>query len=146
MNETFAVNASTGASTHYTGYDFTGFCRGHDGRYYGIKADGLYLLDGKADATIDYGDLAFGTPAEKLLSGAFFEGLSDSYMSIGLTAESDEYWYDARSFSDTPNAHRFDTGRGLKANYFGVKMKNTEGEYFEIDAVELAVVKTQRRI
>lgn len=146
MSETFAVNASTGASTHYTGYDFTGFCRGHDGRYYGIKADGLYLLDGKADAMIDFGDLDFGTSAEKRIAAAYGSYASPEPMNLHITEGEDTYDYPGRGVSETIEPHRFDTGKGLRSNYFGVAASNTDGAYFELDAVELAVVATSRRI
>lgn len=144
--ETFAINATTGASTHYTGYDFTAMCRGHDGRYYGIKADGLYLLNGPANSVVDFGDINFGTSAEKKLATAYATYKSDARMNMSITAMGETYEYPARSLSDVLNTERFDIGKGLRANHFGVGMSNTDGEYFELESAELAVVATTRRI
>lgn len=143
---TFSVNAETGASTQYTGYSFDSFCRGHDGKYYGIKADGIYLLEGQADSEVDFGDLNFGTTAEKRLLTSYTSGESDDLLNLHVTDERDTYEYPARQINEGNNTVRFDVGKGLKANYFGIKITNTDGADFAIDAVEIAAVATSRRI
>ena len=143
---TFSINAETGASTQYTGYGFDSFCRGHDGKYYGIKADGIYLLEGTVESAIDFGDLNFGSTAEKRILTAYVSGSSDDLLNLHITDENDTYEYPARQIGEGNNTVRFDVGKGLKANYFGVKLTNTDGADFAIDAVEIAAVATSRRI
>lgn len=141
---TYAVNEN-GATTRYTGYDFESFCH-FNGKYYGIKADGLYLLDGTADAFVDLGDLDFGTSLEKRVTNAYVGGASDAQLELTITQRGTEYTYPARSYDSETNVQRFDTGKGLRANYFGVKVSNVEQSPFTIDAVEVAAVATSRRI
>jgi len=149
---TLCTNIKTGAATEYTNYGFDSFCSGHDGRYYGIKNGGLYLLDGdtddgaKVDSVIDYGDLDFGASELKQITAAYAQVASGDLMELRLTQEGVEYEYTARSYSEEIQAQRFDTGRGLRANFFGVKVANTEGCDFTLDSVELAAVATSRRI
>ncbi|OHD21345.1 MAG: hypothetical protein A2Y38_16555 [Spirochaetes bacterium GWB1_59_5] len=143
---TYAVNAETGASTRYADYGFDSFCKGPDGKYYGIKADGLYLLEGTADAVIDFGDLDFGTSAHKALAAAYVSGSSAAPLVMTITQGGDSYEYPAKTCSDTIDTHRFDTAKGLKSNYFGVKIGNQDGGDFTIDAAELVPVQLSRRI
>lgn len=149
---TLCTNAKTGAATEYTNYGFESFCRGHDGRYYGIKAGGLYLLDGDTDdgtsidSVIDYGDIDFGASTLKSVAAAYANVSSSDKMELRITQEGVEYEYAARSCSEEIQAQRFDTGKGLRANFFGVKIANTEGCDFTLDSVELAAVETSRRI
>lgn len=149
---TLCTNIKTGAATEYTNYGFDSFCIGHDGRYYGIKASGLYLLDGDADdgasidSVIDYGDIDFGTSALKIVAAAYANVASGDQMEIRITQEGVEYEYHARSCSEEIQTQRFDTGRGLRANFFGVKVANASGCDFTLDSVELAAVETSRRI
>lgn len=149
---TLCTNIKTGAATEYSGYGFESFCRAHDGRYYGINEGGLYLLDGETDdgveisAVIDYGDIDFRASALKSLAAAYAQAASEERMELRITQNGDEYEYLARSYSEEMQAQRFDTGKGLRANFFGVKIANTEGCDFTLDSVELAVVATSRRI
>jgi hypothetical protein len=143
---TYAVNAETGASTRYTDYGFDSFCKGPDGKYYGIKADGLYLLEGTAESVIDFGDLDFGTSAEKAVQAAYISGASADPLVMTITQDDEDYEYPARSCSDKIKTHRVDTGLGLQANYIGVKVGNQDGSDFTIDAVELAAVALSGRI
>ena len=149
---TLCTNLKTGAATEYTNYAFDSFCRAHDGKYYGIKSDGLYLLEGvddsgsNIDSVIDYGDLDFGTDALKHVTNTYANVSSSDKMELRITQSGNEYSYLARSYSDDVQTHRFDCGRGLRANLFGIKIANTEGCDFTLDSVEISVVKTKRRV
>ena len=143
---TYAVN-SNGATTRYANYGFDSFCRGTDGKYYGIKADGLYLLEGAVDAEVDFGDLDFGTSALKGMTNAYISGQSDNKMRITVTEGSKSYTYVARDYDDANKTQRVDFGKGLRSNYFGIKLhNNADGSDFTIDAVEIAAVPKTRRI
>ena len=141
---TYAVNEN-GATTRYTGYDFDSFCH-FNGKYYGIKADGLYLLDGTANATVELGDMDFGTSLEKHRASAYVGCASDAPMELTITQRGTDYTYPTRSYDDATNVQRFDVGKGLRANYFGVRVSNVDQSPFTIDAVEVAAVATSRRI
>lgn len=139
---TYAINTVTGASTKYTGYDFNSMFKGHDGRYYGVKADGIYLLEGKSDAEVDFGDLDFGTSQHKGLAAAYVSGRMDDHMTLKVCG----YEYPTRSYDPEPNTQRFDVSKGFRENYFPISLANTEGADFTIDSLEITAVASQRRI
>ena len=143
---TFCINKITGASTRFTGYDFNSMFRGTDGKYYGVKADGIYLLEGEAEASVDFGDINFGTSLEKRLMSAYAGCQSEQPLVLEVTQCEETYDYPARSASDCLNVVRFDLGRGLRANYYGIAIKNQDGTDFTIDSVELTALPTTRRI
>lgn len=140
---TLSVQLDTAAATRYSDYGFDSFCKGPDGRYYGIKTDGLYLLEGDVEGTVDFGDLNFGTTAMKALQPAYVSASSPEPLTLIVTDESGEYEYQARTSSETVDTHRFDTGKGLKANYFTLKLRGTG---FAVDALEVAAIPLSRRI
>lgn len=140
---TLSVQLDTSAATRYSNYGFDSFCRGPDGRYYGIKADGLYLLEGEVEGEVDFGDLNFGTTGQKGLQTAYVSASSPEPLTLLVTDESGEYEYSARTSSETVDTHRFDTGRGLRANYFTLKLRGTG---FAVDALEVAAILFSRRI
>jgi len=143
---TYAVNAETGASTRYLGYGFDSFCKGIDGKHYGIKSDGLYLLEGDADAEIDFGDLDFGTSGLKAIRTAYASGGISDALELVIGEGGNEWSYTSRGYDSRLSCHRFDTGMGLRSNYFSVKLKNIGGSYFTLDALELAALPLARRI
>jgi hypothetical protein len=149
---TYAINVMTGASTRYDNFGFDSFCRAEDGKYYGIRADGIYRLEGAddagvpIDADIDFGHLDFGTSAEKRIATAYAGVASDEVMELRIQVGDETYDYPARSSSETLQQQRFDVGKGLKSNYFDVSIHNTDGGDFEMDSIEIAAVSTSRRI
>lgn len=142
---TYAVNQN-GATTRYGNYGFDSFCKGPDGRYYGIKADGLYLLEGTTDSTIDFGDLNFGTSALKAILPPYVACGSDDKLMLTVTQNEVDYDYLSRGYDATMKVQRFDVGKGLRSNYFGVKLSNIDGSDFTIDAVEVPAKPLSRRI
>lgn len=145
---TFAINMTNGASTRYSDYAFDSFCQGPDGKYYGIKADGLYLLEGEfnGDASIGLGNIDFGSRTLKFLPAAYVQASSDDVLELVVSGGGDEYEYPARSSSDTLKTHRFDLGKGLRENYFELTLRNTNGSKFDIDNFEIPEVKSKRSI
>jgi hypothetical protein len=116
---------------------------------YGTQTDGLYLLDGESDTiewSCDFGRLNFGTEEMKRLPAVYIgaESLNKIVLTVGLPDET-EWEYEARSFSDTLKIHRFDTGRGLRANWFNLSLPTQTGGA-TIASLSFADVQTNRRI
>ena len=144
---TYAINLATGASTRYDNYDFDSFCCGQDGKYYGIKADGIYLLEGDVDATIDLGEMDFGTSLQKRLVNAYVSASCAAPLQMSVQAGGGAaYNYQARTSSDPMKTHRIDFGKGLKANYFSITITNPGAGDFAVDAVEILINNNTRRI
>lgn len=149
--ETWVINTDTGAVSRYEGYEFNSFAEiGQD--YYGMKEDGLYLLD-KGDgvvesdvfAAVSLGKQTFGTSARKRISNVYVSGRSETRMQLRVLAGDEEYVYAARASAENMQTQRIDTGKGLVANYLEFDLINEGGE-FEVGSIEFAVVPTNRRI
>jgi hypothetical protein len=116
---------------------------------YGTQTDGLYLLDGESDTiewSCDFGRLNFGTEEMKRLPAVYIgaASLNKIMLTVGLPDET-EWEYEARSFSDTLKIHRFDTGRGLRANWFNLSLPTQIGGA-TIASLSFADALTNRRI
>lgn len=116
---------------------------------YGTQADGLYLLDGESDDiewSCDFGKINFDTEGMKRLPAVYIgaESLNKIILKVGLPDET-EWEYEARSFSDTLKIHRFDTGRGLRANWFNLSLPTQPGGA-TIASLSFADALTNRRI
>jgi hypothetical protein len=70
--------------------------------------------------------------------------LAKLVLSIGLPDET-EWDYEARSCSDSLKIHRFDIGRGLRANWFNLSLPTQIGGA-TIASLSFADVQTNRRI
>lgn len=143
---TYAVNTVTGVSTKYTDYGFNSMFKGHDGKYYGVKADGLYLLEGQVDSMVDFGDLAFGTSALKRLAYMYVSAQSSDKIKLLVTDAGTTYEYLTTDKGSETRTHRVHPGWGMRSNYFGVKLKNTNGAELMVDSVEIAASPLSRRV
>jgi len=147
----WVVNANTEATTRYENFAFNSYGL-FDGRYFGCKTDGLYLLEGDKDgvdpirASIDFGNDNFGTAQLKSCLAAYLGVGSSGTMYLKLTVEGEEYIYAARADSAEMQTQRVDLGRGIRANYLRFELFNSDGCDFELDSVEFAVVALSRRI
>lgn len=150
-SQCWVLNAETGASTRYENYGFNSFCY-HDGRYYGCKPDGVYLLEGDDDAgapiqaMIDLGRHNFGTSALKSVPAAYVGVSSTGAMVLKVIVEGLEYHYTARSSGEQLQQQRIDLGRGLRANYFTFQLFNSDGADFDLDTIEFMPLAHTRRI
>ena len=142
---TYAINVTTGASTKYTGYGFNSMFKGHDGKYYGVKSDGIYLLEGPVDAYIDFGKLDGGTGKFKICPAAYARGGVSDKLRLTLSTEAGTFSYNAEASAAPEQTVRFTPGKGLKSAYFSVKLGNTNQSTFALDAFELCLVEADRR-
>ena len=149
-SEAWAVNTANSASTRYDSYGFNSFAS-FGGKHYGAKPDGVYLLEGANDAGqpiasgVSFGQHDFGTQALKHIS-AVHVGVSSTgalFLKVGDGVNS--YTYRARRTDPRMKVQRFDTGRGLRANYFTFDL-TSDSDAFELDSVQFEVLASQRRI
>lgn len=147
----WVVNAETEATTRYENFDFNSYGM-IDGRYFGCKTDGLYLLEGDKDGTdfirasIDFGNDNFGSSLRKACPHAYLGVASSGTMYLKVTVEGEEYIYAARSDDPEMQVQRVDLGKGIRANYLRFEIYNSDGCDFELDTVEFSVVALSRRI
>ena len=148
--EAWVVNAATNASTRYDRYGFNSFAA-VGGRHFGARADGIYLLEGASDAGrpiksgIALGQHDFGSQALKNINAVYVGVSSTGALFLKVGDGRTHYTYRARRTDPRMKVQRFDTGRGLRTNYFTFEL-TSEADAFELDSVTFHVLASQRRI
>jgi hypothetical protein len=152
--QTWVVGAGEKATptTMYENYAFNSFAT-IDGRLYGVKADGLYLLEGDTDAgasihaSMSFGASTFGTDMLKRLEAAYIGVSSTGTMYLKVLLNGGEsYTYAARRSDDYMAVQRVDVGRGIRASYMAFELYNSNGADFELNTVSFHAAKLTRRI
>jgi len=155
-NQTWVMNLNTSASYSYEQYDFNSFARIGDS-YYGARSDGVYLLEGDDDngqpirASMGFGKKNFGTLKQKRIEACYAAMSSTGVMVLKVivdegSPQAAEYLYTARGFKESLETQRFDTGRGIRANYLTFEIYNKDGCDFELEQLEFAIVDINRRL
>lgn len=141
-----------GASTAYDGFEFSSFARIGDA-VYAAGEDGLYELVGDDDdgrpieARIALGQRNFGSSSLKYISHAYLGVGSDGQLTVAVRlADGTAYQYAARRSDPHMRTQRVDFGRGLRATYFDLELRNQAGGDFELDAVEVNIAESVRRV
>lgn len=140
----YCLNLETEAVTTYDDFAFTSIHRG-----YGTKADGLYSFVSGADidARISLGRLSFSTENLKHMPSCYLGVASETPMRLRvLTADGDDYTYDARSSDTNLRTQRIDVGRGLRSNWMEIEVYNSQGAPFVLAEVRFAPYVSKRRI
>jgi hypothetical protein len=149
--EVWVVNTESSASTTYEGFGFNSFGKLR-GKYYGARADGLYLLGGDTDngepiqASMAFGKKDFGTTAQKAISAAYLGLASTGTIWLKVIVDGKEYLYRTTRADAELTTQRIKTGRGLKANYLSFELYNDDGADFELESVEFELAQLSRRI
>jgi len=148
----WVVNAETFGATTYEDFSFESLCE-YDGKYYGAKSDGIYLLEGELDeaeyisARCKLGLLDFGTSALKNVREAYLGYRSTGALVLKVvTGEKVERWYEFVNTEDRFVTERQKLGRGVKARYWQFELVNKDGADFELADMELLPVRLTRRL
>jgi hypothetical protein len=132
--------------SRYTQYPFTQILR-HEGRYYGMAADGLYLLEGDTDdgAAIPWAMRTalddFKSKQLKRMDSLYVDGRIDTQFDVNVIVgekENDVYTYTTVRGKDIQN-YRVQLGKGLRSRYYGIGIKDDAGHKCEIDGLDLEV-------
>lgn len=137
--------------TRYTNFPFTQIVR-YQGSYFGMAADGLYLLEGTTDdgAAIPFSLKTcmtdFGAPELKTVVSAYMGGRLGA--SETVTLHVGDTTPQAQSYQ-TPRGtgaqnHRQKFGKGNKARYYALGVSG-DAE-FALDTIDFEVATTKRRI
>lgn len=149
--EVWTVNLDSGAQTMYENFSFNSFAV-IDGYAYGVKADGLYRLDGEDDAgvpiraSLNFGKRDFGTQHKKGIPYCYIGVSSTNKLVLKVTVNGQEYLYTASSVDDELDVQRFKLGRGLRSTYFTFELFNKDGADFELDNIEFHAITLSRRL
>lgn len=137
--------------SRYDNFPFDRIVR-YQGSYFGVAADGLYLLEGTTDdgTAIPYAVKTciddFKAPELKTVASAYFSGRLGPDATITLHAGEqgqESYPYNTPRGQGAQN-HREKFGRGVKNRYFAIGVAGDGA--LELDTIELEVNKMSRRI
>ena len=149
--QVWVANLKNAAFSRYDGFEFNSYAK-VEGKYYGAKADGIYLLEGDTDsgraidASVRLGRTAFGSSVNKSLPGCYLGVASSGKMYMKVTANGKTYTYAARASSSDMQTQRVDMGRGLRATHYEFEVANKNGDQFELENVEFIAVPLTRRV
>lgn len=149
--EVWVVNDDSKASTSYEGYGFNSFAK-FNNKYYGAKADGVFLLEGDTDAgllvrsAISLGKQDFGTSSLKTVPNCYIGVSSAGDVYLKVIANGTSYLYKTMRSDTYLKTQRIQLGKGLKANYLTFELYNETGADFELASIEFEVAQLSRRI
>lgn len=154
----WVLNLDTNANTRYENFGYTSFGT-HQGRLFGTKDDGVYLLEGDDDngadilASFALGTTNFADPKDTKMAGAlkrlvavYLGVASDKTMYLKIVSGGEEFLYISRTNNANLMQQRVDPGRGLRSTYYGFEVYNSEGSDFDLESIEFVPVKLSRRI
>lgn len=146
----WVVNTDTSASTRYENYSFNSFAV-VGGRQFGVRKDGVYLLQGADDAGqaieagVALGKHDCGTQVLKHIEAVYAGVSATGQLFLRIGDGKNQYTYQARRVDADMRTQRFDPGRGLRASYFTFDLMSSDGE-FELNNITFGVVPTKRSI
>lgn len=149
--QTYSINLDTGATSRYGNFIFNSLCKAEDGNHYALTSAGLFSLAGKRDGAadiatnVDLGLQDLGSKQIKRLGAAYAGVASDNALRLIVRDETSELTYTARSSSAILQEQRFDTGKGLRANFFNLTL-SSQGGAVEVSDFSVTVADSTRRI
>lgn len=148
----WAATEQGGMVTRYSGYNFQSFAE-IAGKHYGVRTDGLFLLEGTDDADVpisaevNFGNMNFSRSELKHLPNVYVgTKATDGRLFLKVETAQGEFTYEARRTDEEMATQRFDLGRGLRDNWFEFTLVAEDVTAFELDNVEFKPVTSKRRI
>lgn len=145
-----SCHESGGYVTHYSSYNFDAFAQ-IGGRYYGVAADGVYLLEGESDegreitARIDFGTQKLSSAELKSIPAVYAGMASTQAATLVVGTRQGEYRYVQRGHAPRLQTQRFDLGRGLRDTHYDFALE-VPAAGLELDNMEFGATKSTRRI
>lgn len=129
--------------THYTDYPFTQIVR-FGAAYYGVAADGLYLLEGDTDAgapiawSFRTALMDAGSKQLKRVRSVYVGARLVSEVVVTLVVgEEQELTYNYKTpRSDKAQTYRQAFGKGVRTRYFALGVSDPAGKFIELDSLD----------
>lgn len=149
----WVMNSENFAVSTYSEYNFNSFAK-INGKYYGVQADGLYLLEGDTDGgsfirgIIRSAKLDFGTSNLKNISQIYigFRATGDDVF-IKLISDDDvSVWYEVDMSYDKLQTEWITTGKGVDSRYWQWELVTQDVTKLDLDSVELFPIVFKRKV
>lgn len=148
----WVMNSENFAVTNYKEYDFNSLAR-INGKYYGCKADGVFLLDGELDdssyikAIIRSGKMDFGTSNLKTLTAAYmgFSGDGDIVLKL-ITDEKTEMWYTFQEEATGLHTQNLGLAKGIIGRYWQFELVTQNTTELGLDTLEFFPIMFKRKM
>lgn len=138
--------------TRYTNYPFTQILR-YRNAYYGVAADGLYLLGGDTDAgaaiasdwcthMTDFGSIKLKTPEALYVGGR----IGPTATATAVVGEKGDQVYSYATPRTGAQNYRIKLGKGLKSRYYGFGLADPAGGAMDIDTLDIPIDGMSRGI
>jgi len=148
----WVMNSENFAVTTYDNYNFTSFGKLND-QYYGIKPEGLFLLEGTLDesdyitATLKTASMDMGTSNLKAVPQAYFGFTGDGSMVLKLLVDDEtEAWYNMESTESGLHSQRIKLSKGLEGRYWQFELVTQDNTKLELDTIELYPIILKRKL
>jgi hypothetical protein len=142
----YATNIETGAITRYSGFDMMAMVTSQ-GATYGVGRDGVYRLGGAGDPIdlfVDFGGSDYGTTQSKIVDSLYFGLATDG--SVVAFLKADDGTEQAYQVVSRQPMMRAMTAKGRNGRTWRLGLKISEATRAELDAVEVSVGVSTRRI
>ncbi|MCK5919400.1 MAG: hypothetical protein KAG66_00560 [Methylococcales bacterium] len=145
LKKAYAINVAHRETTLYPDYAFNQIVR-LNGLYYGVRPDGLYLLEGPDDdgssiqATIQTADMDFGTARHKRVPYA--------YLDTTDTTTIEPYTEERRigKYTSSFKGRRTRLARGARGRFWSFKVANVDGAPLDLRSLELYTNAVGRKV
>ena len=142
----YATNIDTGAITRYSGFGMIATVVSH-GATYAVGEGGVYQLGSAGDpvdAFVDFGGASYGTTQSKIVDALYFGLATDG--SVVAFLKADDGAEQAYQLVSREPMMRARTAKGRNARTWRLGLKVSEATRAELDAVEVSVGVSARRI
>lgn len=142
----YATNIDTGAITRYSGFGMMAMMVSQ-GATYGVGKDGVYRLGGVGDPIdlfVDFGGSDYGTTQSKIVDSLYFGLATDG--SVVAFLKADDGTEQAYQVVSRQPMMRAMTAKGRNGRTWRLGLKISEATRAELDAVEVSVGVSTRRI
>jgi len=152
----YVLNTESKAASNYINFPYNSFAL-IDGKYYGARDNGIYLLEGaddagtQIDAHIRSGLLDFDSTYLKRLKYAYIGYTTDGQVLLKIIDTADgvktERHYElVQQTADTYREARRKLGGGVKSRYWGFELANIDGADFDLESIQFMPIMLTRRV
>lgn len=148
----WVANIDIGAHSMYQDFNFNSFSS-HEGEYYAVKSDGIYLLGGTTDAAsrqivsrVMTGAENMDSEQQKRVTTVYLGIRANGRMMLKVMTDEGALVYNMNLDNAKMAEARQKIGRGTRQNFWQFELTNLDSAQFELESISIQTVALQRRI